>query len=209
MPDQEKWQQQRAALAAAHKPQVCNAPPARMSASAKRSSRLQKRRVEDRTSDTSQKPNAHLEARNMNMDGFHQQPAGRDERSITTMSSLNYSCRSTIKSASSESKVSNDPDETTGWGIDSSDGVIVGHPPDVPPGLLDWTDEDQGKPMAGVSKCGIARTAAAASAAVATRIGDQARWLRGKGHNCKEELNHVYETSDYCNSEEDSDWVRV
>lgn len=211
MLDQNKRQEQKTTVEAAHKPPIHQDLPAQMKARANTSSSsMQRRRTEDGV-ETSQKSTMDLEVTTSS--GLAQRHTGGEKKSNISTSSLNYyrPC-STTKALRSVAKTFSDhPDETTGWGIDSSDGVLVGHPPDVPPGLLDWADADKGGKAGGeVPVRDVMTTAAAPLVAVAKKVSDQAVWLSGQGRNAKEELDIVfYEASDSCASEEDSDWVTV
>lgn len=70
-------------------------------------------------------------------------------------------------SRSTDNEDSEQPSDINDWGVEKPDGVLVGHPPQYPVGLLDWNDKDTGKKLSEVAPDNLTRAkTAAASAAI-------------------------------------------
>ncbi|KAJ4403618.1 hypothetical protein N0V82_010629 [Gnomoniopsis sp. IMI 355080] len=89
------------------------------------------------------------------------------------------------------------PCESNAFGIETHDGVLVGHPPDYPPGLLDWEspeDDEEFEELVSNRRARGAAHAAATTESARTRRVNQA-------HNSETLEGHEPETED------DDGWV--
>lgn len=63
------------------------------------------------------------------------------------------------------------PNDSNDWGVEKTEGVLIGRPPEYPTGLLDWDDNDKGKKVADVvpDNLTLAKTVAASAASTTVR----------------------------------------
>lgn len=143
------------------------------------------------------------------------------------------------------------PNDSNDWGVEKTDGVLIGRPPEYPAGLLDWDDNDKGKKVADVVPDNLTRVKTVAASAASTTLRAAQGALQGlicsgaavagsskdnqgqqkkKGSEQQEKKKkkskqkkgkfvktpreqlgpeHVYQYSDYYDSEDGSDWVTL
>lgn len=73
------------------------------------------------------------------------------------------------------------PNDSNDWGVDKADGVLIGRPPEYPPGLLDWEDKDKGRKVADVAPDNLTRAKTAAVSTLRAAQGALHGLIKGGG----------------------------
>lgn len=165
--------------------------------------------TENKTFDRSRQSTPHPDR--MAVGGFEREPAPADRHEAAASSPPRPSSptgrkpRSMSTAPPPRSAARETPNEHNSWAVESGDGVLVGHPPAYPPGLLDWDDQDMAKRAEEVARR-HAREKVAMEPVVIAGEG----MARGGGSRRAPSLREKSgEGSGFDGTEEDSDWVRL